>query len=122
MERRETKMIIDSTQVNSKKDELKNDLLEERIKRRKDNIAQVLYTKRKIHQMQFQPFQDIIKKYPAPEVLKDIQKGLIQDIQMEEENQQEAIERKPYERVDQYHKKSKKSSKKDAGFASLTTT
>ena len=31
---------------------------------------------------------------------------------MEEENQQEAIERKPYARVDQYHKKSKKRSKK----------
>ena len=62
MERRETKMIIDSTQVNSKKDELKNDLLEERIKRRKDNISQVLYTKRKVHQMQFQPFEDIINK------------------------------------------------------------
>ena len=87
-------------------------LLEERIKRRKDNIAQVLYTKRKIHQIQLQPFQDIIKKYPVPEVLKDIQKGLIQDIQMEEENQQEVIERKPYARVDQYHKKSKKRSKK----------
>ena len=58
-------MIINSTQVNSKKEELKNALLEERIKRRKDNISQVLYMKRKIHQIQFQPFQDIIKKYPS---------------------------------------------------------
>lgn len=116
MERRETKMTIDSTQVNSKKDDLQSDLFEERIKRRKDKISQVLYTKRKIHQMQFQPFQDIIKKYPAPEVLKDIQKGQIQDIQMEEEIQQEEIERKHYARVDQYHKKSKKRSKKRCWF------
>ena len=76
--------------MNSKKDELKNEFLEERIKRRKDNIAQVLYTKRKIHQMQFQPFQDIIKKYPAPEVLKDIQKGLIQDIQTDSDGRRKS--------------------------------